>query len=68
MTLRDYRKNHDMTQEELAALLEVDGSSVSKYESNDRAPSIKVLRRITKLTKGLVTIDSFTAEPEVCAN
>lgn len=48
MTIREIREKQGLTQEELAARVGVERSSISKYESGDRAPSLLVLRRLAE--------------------
>jgi transcriptional regulator with XRE-family HTH domain len=41
--LKEVRKRYNLTQEELAAILGVSRSSVTKYEANDRYPEIDLI-------------------------
>ncbi len=45
------RKSAELSQTELARLIEKSRSSVSEYESGEHEPGLPVLRRIAKATK-----------------
>lgn len=45
-----YRKDHDLTQEQLADHLGISKASVCRFENGDRKPSVKRVDEITKLT------------------
>lgn len=55
--IKKIRKSRNMTQKELAELLGVKTITIRKYESNERDPSIKMLKTISK--KLNVPIDEF---------
>ncbi len=47
-TLRQLRKQKGVTQAELAAILNLDASSISKYEKADVSPSADILLKIAQ--------------------
>ncbi len=47
--LTKLRKDKNLTQEQLAKLINVDRSSVGKYESTNVIPSLEVLKRISQV-------------------
>ena len=49
MKLKQYRKNNNLTQEELAAKLGTTKQSISRYESDQRSPKITKVGEIAKL-------------------
>lgn len=53
VSLKEYRKQKEMTQEELAELLEVSNKSISKWELGKGCPS---QRNVIKISK---TLDIF---------
>ncbi|EDS76438.1 transcriptional regulator, MerR family [Clostridium botulinum C str. Eklund] len=46
--IKKYRKLFKLTQEELAAKLEISKHTLSKYEQNQRKPNIEMLNKIAK--------------------
>lgn len=59
MKLKKWLEVNDMTQKELAKKLDVDHTTVCKYVNGTRTPHIKIIRKISKLTAYVVTIDDF---------
>lgn len=49
MTLKDYRKAQELTQEETAKRLGVTRQYIGALEKGERKPSLKLLREIAKL-------------------
>jgi DNA-binding XRE family transcriptional regulator len=50
-----FRKEHNLTQKELAEMLETKQSNISRFESGNYNPSLKLLKKIAeKLGKKLV--------------
>ena len=47
--IKELRKERDMTQEELGELLGVKRATVSKYENEQMAPSIDVLKKLSEI-------------------
>ena len=47
--IKELRKERDMTQEELGELLGVKRATVSKYENDQMAPSIDVLKKLSEI-------------------
>jgi len=58
-TLRDYRKEAGLTQLELGNVLGVDFTTISKYESRDVCPSMSIFKKISDMTGGRVTMETF---------
>ncbi|MDX8288865.1 helix-turn-helix transcriptional regulator [Metabacillus indicus] len=46
--LKEIRKERNFTQEELAEVVNVSGSYISKIENGEQMPSMKVLNKITQ--------------------
>lgn len=61
--LRKYRRERDLTQEELAQAIGISPQSVSKWERNDGYPDITLLPRIANYFG--VTIDTLLGNDEV---
>ena len=59
MKLVDLRKELELSQDELGALLGVTGRAVSYYENAERIPERAVMARIRKLSDNRVSSDSF---------
>lgn len=55
--LRELRKNHSMTQMQLAALLNTAKSTISQYENNINEPDLETLIRIADFFE--VTLDEL---------
>lgn len=49
MNLKNVRKNKNLTQKELAAKLNLDQSTISKYEKNIILPNIVILKKIAQI-------------------
>ena len=50
--LKQYTNNHGLTQKEIASLLEVNQSQISRLFSGVRKPSAKMIEKIEELIKG----------------
>ena len=61
--LQELRKNKDLTQDELAEILFVSRTAISKWESGRGYPNIDSLKRIAKFFS--VTVDSLLSGDEV---
>ena len=61
MKLREYREEQipELTQKQLANILGVTDSVVSRYETEDTVPSTKVIAKLVSITKGRVTFEDF---------
>ena len=59
MKLKDYRKQQCLTQMQLAKLLDIDDTTVSKLESSTVKPSMMLLQKIMKVTNKAVTAEEF---------
>jgi transcriptional regulator with XRE-family HTH domain len=59
MTLREWREKKGLTMVELARMLGVDKSAVSRWESGERFPSRRFLKKIAEVTGGEVTANDF---------
>ena len=57
--LRKYREEKDLTQIDLAVLLDVKQSAVSGYESGSSTPTLKVAFKIQAVTGGKVPAQSW---------
>lgn len=60
MKLCEFRKKARLSQQEVANLIKVDVSTVSKYETKHILPSLPVMVRIRKMTRGEVDMEDFT--------
>ena len=49
MNLKNVRKNKNLTQKELAAKLNMDQSTISKYEKNIINPNVVILKKIAQI-------------------
>ncbi len=49
MNLKNVRKNKNLTQKELAAKLNLDQSTISKYEKNIILPNIMILKKLAQV-------------------
>ena len=49
MTLSEMRKNKELTQEDLANLLEIDRSNISKWETGDAFPNPQNLQNLAEI-------------------
>jgi len=65
MRLGDWLKQSGKTQEEFGALIGADTSTVSRYISGERMPSLKKLTRISDVTGGVVTATDFVPDASV---
>lgn len=55
--LKKYRENNQMTQKEIAEILNVEPATISKYESGILEPKIESLKKISKIFE--ITIDEL---------
>lgn len=62
MTINEFIKKQGITKEIFAKFVGVSISSVYKYCSGERAPSLMVASKIQKMTKGQVTIKDLLNE------
>ena len=60
--IKQYRKLKNITQEEMAALLNVTRQSYINYESGETEPSFETLKKISKILN--VSIDSLLNNEE----
>lgn len=60
--LKELRKHHNMTQEDLAKALNIGTSTIAMYENNIRKPSYKMLLKMANFFD--VSIDYMTGEKE----
>ena len=69
MKLREFREasNPPITQLEMAKLLGVTDSCISRYESGDTLPSLPKAMAIEKLTNGKVTFKDFITDASAMA-
>ncbi len=58
MKMQAWREKQGMSRAKLAAKLEISEMSVGRYE-NGRIPEPSVMRKIIKVTKGMVRPNSF---------
>lgn len=47
--IKEFRKNRNMTQEELATALNTSKTAISRYESDKREPSLDIIERIASI-------------------
>lgn len=59
MTLRDYRKQHQLSQAEVSNRLGVDVTTISKYETGAILPSLPTMMLIKLMTAGVVDMEDF---------
>lgn len=59
--LRQWRKERELTQKELAEKLGIQQGSLAAYETDARKPRIDVAARIERETKGEVTMQGWAA-------
>lgn len=60
MKLKDWRTREGLSQQDVADMINVERSTISRYEiTGDRTPSLKVAQKIIKLTGGWVTLDDL---------
>ena len=70
-TLKEIKKNHKLTQKDLALLLNYSQSYIKDLEKGARLPSIELIRRIiininlTKDEKEMINIAYFTLHPNI---
>ena len=60
--LRNLRKSHKLTQEDVAELIGKDRSLIAKYESGKAVPPLNILRSFAKLYN--VSVDSLCGESD----
>ena len=66
MQLHEYREKTGKTQSEIAEVLGCAVSTVCRYETGTRLPSLRVIRKIKAMTDGQVAEDDWACE--VAAN
>lgn len=59
MNLRDWRKQHGLTQQALADALGLTNSAITKYEKGSQRPRPELAKRIENFTRGEVTAASL---------
>lgn len=59
MKLSTYMEKNNTNYREMAKKLKLDPSTVHKYASGARLPSLQTALKIEKLTKGLVPVKEF---------
>jgi len=64
VTLSAYLKENNVTVEAFAASIGVSRMSVYRYLNGDNRPRWQILKRISDVTGGKVTPDSFMAAPD----
>jgi len=57
--LKIFRKYHMLSQDKLARKLRVTKSAISRWENGSRWPSRHIVKKISRVTKGLVTANDF---------
>lgn len=62
MTLASYMAAHEMKDADLAALIGVDRSTVSRWRTGVSRPDWPNLEQITRVTNGAVTVFDFMKE------
>lgn len=65
MKLREFRNKHKKSQQEIADAIEVDVTTISKYESGDIKPSLSTMYLIQKYTNGAVLLEDFMNEKKI---
>jgi transcriptional regulator with XRE-family HTH domain len=61
MTLREYRKTHNLSLDQFGALIGRSGATVSRIERGVDRPGWETLERIENVTKGEVTAADIRA-------
>ena len=64
MKLSSWRKDNSVTQKQVAAVIGVDYTMISKYERRLAKPTLYHLALIHKLTNKQVTVEDFLYEDE----
>jgi transcriptional regulator with XRE-family HTH domain len=59
--LKIFRKNHQLSQDELADKLGVSKSAISRWENGGRWPNRLIVRKISRITNGAVTANDFVS-------
>ena len=59
MNLFTYLKQNQITSKRFAKIIGVSRVSVERYKSGDRHPRVRILRKITTATDGIVTANDF---------
>lgn len=59
MRLKDYREKYNLSQLDISKVLGVDVTTISKYETRDIFPSLKIFKKIQEITDQEVTIEDF---------
>ena len=60
MKLREIRTKKNISQKELASTLNVNSNNISRYETGEREPNLKTLRKLAKALD--CTIDELVEE------
>lgn len=59
MKLKKYLEKEGLSLRDFGKKIEVSHTSIDKYCKGTRTPSLNVMKKITKATKGQVTIKDF---------
>ena len=62
MLLEKYLKEKNITQKKFASLIKISQVHMNRLIKGRRTPSLRVVKRIEKITGGLVTADDFETE------
>jgi len=62
MYLQEYLSNQGLTQSAFASMIGISRVQVNRLIKGKRAPSLKVAKRIERVTGGLVTTDDYLIE------
>jgi transcriptional regulator with XRE-family HTH domain len=60
--LREYRKNAGLTLQELSVKTGVSAASLCRIELRQQWPSLKLISRLIKVTRGALRADDFLAK------
>nr|VFK43191.1 MAG: DNA-binding transcriptional regulator, XRE-family HTH domain [Candidatus Kentron sp. SD]VFK48807.1 MAG: DNA-binding transcriptional regulator, XRE-family HTH domain [Candidatus Kentron sp. SD]VFK80623.1 MAG: DNA-binding transcriptional regulator, XRE-family HTH domain [Candidatus Kentron sp. SD] len=64
MELKEYLLMKKLSQENFAKLVGVSGPQINRLVKGRRTPSLRLTKRIIKVTGGMVTPDDFKTETE----
>ena len=62
MHLKEYLTKERLSQKKFASLVGVSGVQINHLVHGNRLPSLKLLKKIEKITSGLVSTDDFLTE------
>lgn len=62
--LRQFRKTHKLSQQDVAAKVGVNFSMIHHWEKGTRTPRLIHIRKIQEITNGQVTADDFEPQQE----